>query len=119
MPQVYRLDNGTMMNKAIFSLWDASDTVLTMPMPGCNRFGGEGTGSQCIITYSLVQGQRYNVHVFMNGGNASGAFLSGTITDVRSNKETKIGTHFLPNYAGYKGYGNLQVNRSPAFRMGG
>ena len=54
--QVWREKNGTETHKAIFSMWDASKDIATTGVgPACARFGGEGVGSHCLITYPLEQ----------------------------------------------------------------
>lgn len=99
-----------MSHKAIFSCWDASSTVLTgWTGPNCARFGGEGTGSHCLIDVSIQQGVRYAVQVAASGKNASGAFWTGTFTDTSTGHVQEIGTLFHPNFGGHTGYGAMQV----------
>ena len=103
--------SGKMMSKAIFSMWDASASVMTgWRGPNCERFGGEGTGAHCIIDYPLVTNDTYIVKVAEHGFNASGRFWQGTVTDMRSNEVKVIGELFHPNFNGsVSGYGPLQV----------
>jgi hypothetical protein len=108
--QRWRNADGTMSSKAIFSMWDASADVMTGWVgPNCERFGGEGTGSHCTIEYELVTNNTYVLKYAHTGTNSSGAMWSGTITDMRSSKATKIGTLFYPNFGATSGYGALQV----------
>lgn len=69
--QAWRLSNGSMTYRALFSCWDASATEQTGWVPGapgyCERFGGEGTGSHCIVPVELRQGVRYAVRVEFAG----------------------------------------------------
>ena len=109
--QVWRLKNGTETHKAIFSMWDASKTIATAGIgDGCGRFGGEGVGSHCLITYHLEPGHRYSVAVALESTNSSGAVWKGTITDVATSTSTTIGRLYFPNFKGEKGYGLFQVN---------
>ena len=102
--------SGKMVGTAIFSMWDANATVMTgWRGPNCERFGGEGTGAHCLIDFDLVANDTYIVKLAADGRNASGAFWTGTITDMRSSKATTIGTLFHPNYNGAVGYGPIQV----------
>jgi hypothetical protein len=101
---------GKMVSKAIFSMWDASDSIQTgWRGPNCERFGGEGTGSHCMIDYPLLTNDTYIVKVSENGYNTSGRFWLGTITDMRSNEVKQIGELFHPNFNGAIGYGLLQI----------
>ena len=58
--QAWRQNDGTMTYRALFSCWDADPQHMTgwvQGAPGyCERFGGEGTGSHCIIPVTLEQG---------------------------------------------------------------
>jgi len=101
---------GQMVSKAIFSMWDANNTVQTgWRGPNCERFGGEGVGSHCMIDYPLQTNDTYIVKVESNGYNSSGRFWIGSITDMRSNEVKQIGELFHPNYNNHIGYGLLQV----------
>jgi hypothetical protein len=44
---------------------------------GCSRFGGEGTGSHCMVGVPPVEGLTYNFKVSMSGQNATGAMWTG------------------------------------------
>jgi hypothetical protein len=101
---------GRVVGTAIFSMWDASATVQTgWRGPNCERFGGEGTGAHCLIDFDLVAEDTYIVKVAADGHNASGAFWTGTVYDMRNSRTTTIGTLFHPNFNGAVGYGPLQV----------
>jgi hypothetical protein len=90
--QVWREKNGTETHKAIFSMWDASKDIQTTGVgPACARFGGEGVGSHCLITYPLEQARLYTIKVELESTNSSGAIWLGTITDKASSAKTEIG----------------------------
>ena len=90
--QVWREKNGTETHKAIFSMWDASKDIQTTGVgPACARFGGEGVGSHCLVTYPMEQGKLYTVKVELESTNSSGAIWLGTITDKASSTKTEIG----------------------------
>ena len=80
--------SGRMVGTAIFSMWDASADVQTgWRGPNCERFGGEGTGAHCLIDFDLVANDTYIVKVAADGHNASGAFWTGTIYDMRNSTD--------------------------------
>ena len=101
-----------MTYRALFSCWDADPQHMTSWVSDgrgyCERFGGEGTGSHCIIPVTLVQGTTYAVSVRRVSSNASGAAWQGDITDVAANTTTRIGTLWYPSVPGYEGYGAMQ-----------
>jgi len=108
--QAYRGGDGKMVYKAIFSCWDASDSVLTMGIGlNCSRFGGEGTGSHCIIDFDLEENVAFSVKVEYVGFNASGAFWEGSVFNSKTQQTSIIGQLFHPNYKGMIGYGQMQV----------
>lgn len=126
--QVWRDDSGAgagaaavETHRAIFSMWDGVDPATGRPVttgwkgPNCERFGGEGVGSHCLIEYAIKQGATYTLRYESDGGNSSGAFWTGSI--VEGAKRTVIGTLFYPNLgiagvgaAGGSGYGPVAVN---------
>lgn len=77
--------------------------------PNCARFGGEGTGSHCLIDVTIEENVQYSVRLFMSGTNASGVFWTGEF-GTPDGQSTVIGTLFHPNFAGNSGYGMLQVS---------
>ena len=112
--------SGQETHRIIFSCWDAVDpatnkTVHTMWADGskganCSRFGGEGVGSHCMISYDLQEGKRYRVEVRFVGSNASGAFWEGSIECADNGHRTVIGQLFLPHLQGRKdGYGPMRT----------
>lgn len=102
--------SGRMVSKALFSMWDASDTIMTgWRGPNCERFGGEGTGAHCLIDFDTRPNISYTVRLAADGANSSGAFWTGSVTDTSSGATTVIGTLFHPNFNGHVGYGSIQV----------
>merc|ERR1712224_589263 len=76
---------------------------------GCSRFGGEGTGSHCMLVVPPVEGVTYNFRVSMSGYNESGAMWTGVVTERTSGKTHTVGTLFYPNLPGMTGFGNLKI----------
>jgi hypothetical protein len=110
--QSWRNADATMSHKALFSVRDASATVMTGWVgPNCARFGGEGTGAHCMIDLDLVAGVVYTVRLAAAGRNASGAMWTGSVRDGRTNATQTIGTLFLPTAPGDNriDYGDLTV----------
>merc|ERR1719203_242422 len=71
--QVWRptvFDSGKMeTHQAIFSAWDKDDThKVGWVGDNCGRFGGEGTGSHCMLDFKFKQGQRYTVRIKLTRG---------------------------------------------------
>ena len=100
----------------IFSCWDADSAhkvSWTTPMDasgnGCSRFGGEGTGSHCMLTVPATEGVTYKFRVASSGKNATGAMWTGTLTDTSSGKQQEVGTLFYPHLPGKVGFGNFKV----------
>ena len=110
--QSWRNADASLSHKALFSIWDYSASVATGWVgPNCARFGGEGTGSHCLVDIDLVAGAVYTVRLAAAGSNASGAFWAGTVRDGRTNATAAIGTLFTPTPPGDNriGYGALKV----------
>ena len=83
-----------------FSCWDADSAYKvswTTPKDadgnGCSRFGGEGTGSHCMLTVPATEGATYKFRVASSGKNATGAMWTGTLT-ISSGKAMSVGTLF-------------------------
>jgi hypothetical protein len=101
----------------IFSCWDADTAhkvAWTTPLSadkswGCSRFGGEGTGSHCMLEVPPKAGATYNFKVGLSGHNATGAMWSGVVTEKGTGKQTAVGTLFYPHLPGRVGFGNLKV----------
>jgi hypothetical protein len=98
--------------KAIFSIWDVGTTVITaLPTGNCNRFGHEGTGTQCIIPYSWVMGHEYRLRLSHRGRVNSAEQWQATIMDTTTSIETNIGVIALSDSRGYLGYGLINANK--------
>ena len=100
----------------IFSCWDADQAhkvSWTTPKDadgnGCSRFGGEGTGSHCMLTVPATEGVTYNFRVASSGKNTTGAMWTGTLTETASGKSMSVGTLFYPHLPGKVGFGNFNV----------
>ena len=105
-----KIAEDVMQGSAQFAVYSADETTLTAPIsPACSDVGGLTT---CTINVTIVQGAMYNLRVFADGQNDTGAFWTSTITDVEANTELAIGTLFLPNFNGFVGYGGLLYSAS-------
>eukprot|EP01043_Picozoa_sp_COSAG02_P039955 COSAG02_NODE_3195_length_7193_cov_1.529462_2_plen_241_part_00 len=100
----------------IFSCWDADSAHKvgwTTPKDaqgnGCSRFGGEGTGSHCMLSVPAKEGVTYKFRVASSGKNASGEMWTGMLTDTQSGKQLKVGTLFYPHLPGKSGFGKFKV----------
>lgn len=109
--QVMKGSGGAEKVVFVFSCWDADSSHMvgwTTPKT-CGRFGGEGTGSHCILEYPVKVGVKYNFRVAFSGQNQTGAFWSGTVTDSVTKAQTKVGTLFYPHLPNRTGFGNFKV----------
>lgn len=108
--QSWRNNDGSLTHKAIFSCWDGDATHATGWVgPNCERFGGEGVGSHCLVDIPLRANASFTVTVAAAGHNSSGAFWRGTVRDDERNSTLVIGTLFHPNFDSHVGYGMMQV----------
>ena len=97
--------------KAIFSIWDVGATAITaLPTGNCNRFGHEGAGTQCIISYSWVMGHEYRLRLSHRGRVNSAEQWQATILDTTTSVETSIGIIALSDSGEYPGYGQVNAN---------
>ena len=97
--------------KAIFSIWDVGTTGITaLPTGNCNRFGHEGKGTQCIISYGWVMGHEYRLRLSHTGRVNSMEQWQATILDTTTSIETSIGVIALSDSGGYPGYGQVNAN---------
>lgn len=108
--------DGTEKQVFIFSCWDADSAHKvgwTTPKDaegnGCSRFGGEGTGSHCMLTVPAKEGVTYKFRVASSGKNATGEMWTGMLTNTQSGKRLKVGTLFYPHLPGKSGFGNFKV----------
>ena len=94
-----------MTNETVRTTW-AEGTLGA----NCSRFGGEGVGSHCMISYPLEEGKRYSVWVGFAKSNASGSFWEGSIQEEQGGERTVIGQLFFPHLAGrIDGYGPMKT----------
>jgi hypothetical protein len=73
--------------KAIFSIWNA----IGANGAGCQPFGGEGSGYQCLINYNFQQGHTYRMRVARLGGDSLGDWWGAWVSDTATQQETTIG----------------------------
>eukprot|EP00494_Astrolonche_serrata_P032134 UN32403 len=83
--------------KAIFSLWDYSDSVKNAVgrESWCTRFGGEGEGSHCMINYTFTANVRYEFRVYYSQYDVSkgdGSQLSAVVKNTQTRQESYIGS---------------------------
>jgi len=81
----------------LFSIWDFNATLKTAQpsSPWCNRFGGEGEGTQCKLKYPMEFDIDYTFKMVYDGRNASGEFWSTSVTNMKTGKNTSIGQIIL------------------------
>ena len=74
--------------KAIFSIWNAIEANGA----GCQPFGGEGTGYQCLINYNFQQGHTYRLRTARLGGDSTGDWWGSWVSDIQvPQQEVTIG----------------------------
>lgn len=116
--QVMRNANGTERRVFIFSCWDSDPLAGPVARVGwttppqslnskCERFGGEGVGSHCVLDYPTQPGRVYRFRVAFSGSNLTGAIWTGVVTDTTTGISTIVGTLFYPHVANNIGFGNL------------
>lgn len=94
----------------IFSCWDADSAhMVSWTTPTCSRFGGEGTGSHCLLALPVKERDTHNFRVAYSGKNASGAFWTGMVTNKRTGIKSKVGTLFYPHLPGRIGFGDFKI----------
>ncbi len=99
--------NGT-KKLVLFSLWDMEEnSASAQPTGNCGRFGGEGTGAQCLIEYNWVEGREYRLRIWALDSDSEGERWIATIYDTSTQVDTMIGIIKLLNSKGHKGYGWL------------
>jgi hypothetical protein len=81
---------------AIFSIWNVSAAAPSTAAQ-CQSFGGEGTGIQCKINYSWVEGSTYTLSVFpvATGSGSGNSTWRATVTD-QAGHSTTIGDIYVP-----------------------
>lgn len=97
---------------AVFSIWDSSGTTQDSnpAVAWCNRFGHEGSGSQCIIDYPWVTGREYKLVVKRTATDGTTDKWEGSITDTVTNQTTLIGAHNLTKSRTGSGFGLINYN---------
>lgn len=99
---------------AIFSIWDAgADFATALPTGNCKRFGGEGSGAQCLIRYDWQTGREYRLRLWALGRQSigNGERWLATVMDTTAGLETTIGTIELRDVGGHAGFGRLSAAR--------
>ena len=96
---------------AIFSIWDVAGRQTAMPVPGtiCQRFGHEGSGTNCLLAFNWKAGTEYKMRVWkiLNSNTGYSEKWGAWVIDVKSGEETMIGMIELYNANNQIGYGNL------------
>lgn len=95
---------------AIFAIWDdGEDSGTAQPVSGkgCERFGGEGTGTSCAIRYKWVAGHEYRQRIRSVGYQDGAEHWKGSIRDMTTGVETVLGVIAVKDIDGHKGYGWL------------
>lgn len=96
---------------AIFSIWDAQGRQTAMPVPGtvCQRFGHEGSGTMCLLSFDWKAGTEYKMRVWkiLNSNTGYSEKWGAWVIDVKTGHETLIGMIELYNTNNQIGYGNL------------
>ncbi|MEM4359431.1 MAG: hypothetical protein QXT45_02770 [Candidatus Bilamarchaeaceae archaeon] len=113
-------DGSLPKDRAIFSIWSINDSSHTAhcvstgfnesDILNCEEGETEGNFGQALGMYDWVPGREYRIRVESIGTDEKGELWRGTITDMRSNVTTEIGTIHLDNVKGYIGYGKLRPN---------
>lgn len=94
---------------SIFSIWDASSSVISaLPIgANCVRFGNEGTGTSCYTPYVWVPGREYRLRLWKSGRVGGADQWTATIVDTTTQLATTIGVIALNDGGVYQGYGGL------------
>jgi len=95
--------NADETHRVVFSMWDG-DSAHHVSWEGgnCERFGGEGVGSHCMISYMLEEGRKYTLRVSLSDDHRK---MTGYVKDTSTGSETTIGTLVYPDLKGYQGFG--------------
>lgn len=108
---------GGEITQFIFSCWDADSAhKVSWTTPAtCRRFGGEGTGSHCILPLHVTKGVSYIFRVSRTATNATGATWSGEVTNGATGARHLVGRLFYPHLPGRVGFGDLKVQTDDFF----
>lgn len=109
--QQFYLENGSLgylgmqrvagTKKIIFSIWDTTASVATMPGAIAEPFGGEGVGQHVIAPLDWQLGHTYRFRLANAGG--TGPWWGVTVTDLSNNASWSLG-----RIQSRPGWGNLQ-----------
>lgn len=103
--------SGQSNRMAIFSIWDkVPGNVKSTPVSSwCQRFGHEGYGAQCIISYAWKPNTEYKLRIWKLSvqDNPRGVMWGGWVVNTVTAEETLIGVILVENYQNYNGYGDL------------
>lgn len=96
---------------AIFSIWDAAGKQTAMPVPGtgCQRFGHEGSGTNCLLAFNWKSGVEYKIRIWkiLNSRTNYSERWGAWVINVKTGEETLIGVIEVYNAQGQIGYGSL------------
>ena len=91
------LFNDTQVGRAVvFSMWDSLSAQPLTKNAVCGKFGGEGVGFSCRLKYDWSDNAHYRYHVTFLGVEGNSSWFMGSLTDLSTNIETKIGKIELP-----------------------
>lgn len=77
---------------AILSVWNA----LRARGPHCGRFGGEGVGFSCRVSYEFKSNRYYKLRVWRQEAEAGGQWWGGWVINTHTGRETYIGALLAP-----------------------
>jgi len=103
-----------------FAIWDYSDTAENTSMavdPWCDRFGGEGAGSHCLVPVDFVYGHEYRMKLSFNKSTSTQDWWTATSLDLTTNEVQYIGTLGLSNTKTQcPPYGNIKTTGNIGFQ---
>jgi len=110
---------GAVTHKVIFSIWDGSPSHKALPgldavsLRNCKRFGGEGTGAHCSITYPLQLRTKVTVRMEHGGRSQDGQsdIWRGFVKNPYTKETLPLGSILVPDLDG-DGFGLLEPYRS-------
>lgn len=95
------------VHQVIFSVWDLDGHEVAWEGKTCERFGGEGTGSHCLIRFPMQAGRKYAFRLALSADNRR---LTGVITDLVTGEASTVGTLVFPDARNYSGFGGIAHN---------
>ena len=100
-------------HRVIFSVWDAPDAEVGWRGDTCGRFGGEGVGSHCVASVTLLENNAYTLRVRRVGHNGTGDWWTASVMDLKGGgAPVDFGSLYLPDTTGRQGFGKLQTKAS-------